>query len=526
MFMSNSDLSFIVSSMELALPSVFHLQDKLGKDRMWVSGLVAVGVALSSAAQSGGLLRWIYVWAVIEMAFCMLQKRRFKIVNERLEYYLDYKLVHIALERFLNLNEVMSIQEFLSGWFHNVPYAAIKRGNVEDFVSYGFYCRTMAQLPLKQKAHVEKFVRRIEQAWGVSFPEGRNHEIGFMAHLWEPLRVFPKPLIFHLVCEAVMLCCHGLLLAMGFKRMDCQGLTYWLRKPKVTRMTDGAYMPDSGSDADSDDGNPSLLKNIYRRGDSVSSFRRSEDAESSVLPSDRPLFFIHGVGFGLLPYIGFIWQILQACSSHPMLLLEVPHVSIRLNGVRATFVDSVAHTAACILWRHGYEDACFIAHSYGTFCASRICQLYRPIVHSLVLIDPVCFMTCYPHLLYNFVYKVPTLRETFLKGIPGLINGVRFFFSRDLTIAETFCRKFLWLELQLWPEDMPEKVLVVLAQDDDLVPAPLVATQLERHAPLTEVMHHPTAGHGGFLLDFPWQWDMVSRLKNMLQTSTDLKMCR
>jgi hypothetical protein len=75
---------------------------------------------------------------------------------------------------------------------------------------------------------------------------------------------------------------------------------------------------------------------------------------------------------------------MRACPSHPLLLLEVPHVSVRLKNVRATFVDNVAHTAACILWRHGYQDACFAAHSYGTFCASRICQLYRPIVHSLV----------------------------------------------------------------------------------------------------------------------------------------------
>jgi hypothetical protein len=70
-------------------------------------------------------------------------------VNERLDYYLDYKLVHRALERFLTLSDVMSIQNFLSGWFHNVPYELVKRGNVEDFVAYGFYCRTMDQLPLK-----------------------------------------------------------------------------------------------------------------------------------------------------------------------------------------------------------------------------------------------------------------------------------------------------------------------------------------------------------------------------------------
>ncbi len=53
-----------------------------------------------------------------------------------------------------------------------------------------------------------------------------------------------------------------------------------------------------------------------------------------------------------------------------------------------------------------------------------------------VLIDPVCFMTCYPHLLYNFVYKVPTLAESLFQGVPGIINGARYFFSRDLTIAE------------------------------------------------------------------------------------------
>jgi hypothetical protein len=77
MFMSNSDLSFILSSMELALPSVFHIQDKLGKERMWVSGLVAVGVALSSAVHSGGVLRWACLWMVLELAFCMVQRKRF-----------------------------------------------------------------------------------------------------------------------------------------------------------------------------------------------------------------------------------------------------------------------------------------------------------------------------------------------------------------------------------------------------------------------------------------------------------------
>ena len=52
-----------------------------------------------------------------------------------------------------------------------------------------------------------------------------------------------------------------------------------------------------------------------------------------------------------------------------------------------------------------------------------------------VLIDPVCFLTCYPQLLYNFVYKVPMLKET-LSSVTGLLSAARFLFSRDLIIAE------------------------------------------------------------------------------------------
>lgn len=112
-------------------------------------------------------------------------------------------------------------------------------------------------------------------------------------------------------CDVVLAASHELL-RKRFQAVGCssvlnssghdtgQGLTYWLRKPRAATTAGGAYIPDPGSDEDSDDGNSQGLRNIYRRGDSVSSFRRSEDAEALVLPSDRPLFFIHGVGFGLV----------------------------------------------------------------------------------------------------------------------------------------------------------------------------------------------------------------------------------
>ena len=84
-----------------------------------------------------------------------------------------------------------------------------------------------------------------------------------------------------------------------------------------------------------------------------------------------------------VPYLGLIQQTLWACPDSPMILLEAPHVGLTLQ-LRSRSVDDVAHAAAQILWRHTYEGACFVAHSYGTFCVSRICQLHRSLVHSVV----------------------------------------------------------------------------------------------------------------------------------------------
>ena len=35
--------------------------------------------------------------------------------------------------------------------------------------------------------------------------------------------------------------------------------------------------------------------------------------------------------------------------------------------------------------------------------------------------------------------------------------------------------------------------------------------------PTASVMYHPTAGHGGFLVDFPWQQQMVQGIKQLAE---------
>ncbi len=84
--------------------------------------------------------------------------------------------------------------------------------------------------------------------------------------------------------------------------------------------------------------------------------------------------------------------------------------------------------------------------------------------------------------------------------------------------VQTFCRKFCWHSLMLWPEDMPKATTISLSANDDLVPKDLVVAQLEASPLPVKVIVHPTAGHGGYLLDQQFQENLIQEVKSLVGT--------
>lgn len=83
---------------------------------------------------------------------------------------------------------------------------------------------------------------------------------------------------------------------------------------------------------------------------------------------------------------------------------------------------------------------------------------------------------------------------------------------QPIRLADPFGRS----ELQLWPQDLPRRALVVLSGEDDLVPSQLVLAQLKACGHPATVMHHPDLGHGGILLAPEFMAEFVARLRAML----------
>lgn len=71
-------------------------------------------------------------------------------------------------------------------------------------------------------------------------------------------------------------------------------------------------------------------------------------------------------------------------------------------------------------------------------------------------------------------------------------------------MAETFCRRFYWSELTLWPQQLPERSLLVLSGKDDLVAAELVE-KLCTAVGKGRLLCRRDGAHGDVLLRWQWQ---------------------
>ena len=72
-------------------------------------------------------------------------------------------------------------------------------------------------VPAQLRTQVHDYVDLVEQTYEMTFPPGRTEGLKFMGHLWEPLRVLPKPLALHLGCEFMRLATDGALWLQGFQ---------------------------------------------------------------------------------------------------------------------------------------------------------------------------------------------------------------------------------------------------------------------------------------------------------------------
>jgi len=115
----------------------------------------------------------------------------------------------------------------------------------------------------------------------------------------------------------------------------------------------------------------------------------------------HPIVFFHGIGCGLSAYVRFIYKLRKKNLNRPIILVELPFVSMRLVE-SVPKMHHVVSEISQLLKIHGYFKACFVGHSLGSVYCTWMVRQRSDLISSVVLMDPICFELHKSHLVRLF----------------------------------------------------------------------------------------------------------------------------
>ncbi|KAG2487353.1 hypothetical protein HYH03_014066 [Edaphochlamys debaryana] len=420
---------------------------------------------------------------------------------------------------------------YLSTWFCGADPRLIRRENIAELMAYGFWYTSSDQMRANgQGPLLESCVDALAETFNlVDLQPGRTPGLAAMHHLWEPLKASYRPLILYGITELVALLTRALLLAAGCR-------TWQDRASGMLVVASG--LPGPGAAGAGAGQAPPSPPRLLRRMPTWVGARAGGTAGGHVASTTSPVVLLHGVGLGLLPYINLVRCLLAA--GLPLLAVEYKHVAMRLCSVVPS-ADDISNAVVRLMGEQGVDQACLVAHSYGTFVASRLAQVHPKRLQSLALLDPggawagpgpgLGRVRCasgeqprvgpedqgvqgsrgmfLPHLLSSFFYRPP--RTTDLRS--WIEDNLVAFISKDLHCAAAMCRRFYWSDLNLWPQDLPGRTLVALAGRDQLMDVEAVLDFVRSYA--SKVLFNPHHSHAQMLGDPGWQQQIVADISAM-----------
>jgi hypothetical protein len=74
---------------------------------------------------------------------------RYGTINCQVDPPIVEQELEIVKQRFLTLSAIMSLEDFVRGWWMGATLDQLKRGNAESFVAYSMYCRRKDDLSIE-----------------------------------------------------------------------------------------------------------------------------------------------------------------------------------------------------------------------------------------------------------------------------------------------------------------------------------------------------------------------------------------
>lgn len=197
----------------------------------------------------------------------------------------------------------------------------------------------------------------------------------------------------------------------------------------------------------------------------------------------KPLIFIHGLGFGVLPYIHFL-RCLPKAHYRRLIIIEIPLIAgydVKLNcdshlmPTAERFSEGVSEI---IETASRSADADFIVHSFGCVLLTYISHYKPEIIGKSVYIDPICFCLNYQHGSMGPFGKGSTISK--IKNMITVTNKadfIRHFIIVSLNglhHVQLICNTSWYCEMNNFAANYLGKDVMVLSGSEDSVLDPYI----------------------------------------------------
>ena len=347
----------------------------------------------------------IVIYLYLEIAFFMFEQTRRHALAKRVNAPYISQVEKINLWKKCASN-VSSLSEWTSGWMYNIKPSEVTEKHHLKFAAWALF-----DVDLNESLDETSYPLIIECCKSIGAVKKDSSQINMhcrgnvRSFNIEPLYVIHKPLVF--MCIYYVIFVVGQMYALnirGFQFEISEGIGLWHRK-----------------------GN-----------------------------GNSPIFFWHGLGFGLIPYLRIIDGLTK--SQRPIIIYD-------LNFLTPKVTFETKHKLCILssingLKKYGYLSGTHVGHSFGTVIMRWIYTNRTDLVLNMVFISPVVFLYHYSDVTKNFIYQGQKWNASIIDRL----------IACDLNIQATLKRHTWWYENIMWAEDIIHPALVILSIHDQIVP--------------------------------------------------------
>ena len=436
-----------------------------------------------------------------------------------------YKLYLRILERieetclYINKPFYSGLERFLHGWFveceeqeekkdeisdnkvlnenskeYEYEVAAVYKEDIEELMAWAFFSKYVDDLEPWERIEMHKMHQYAEDK-NVLIKQGKKGNLRANSYSFQEMRPWYRPLFIYIFMSVIYWIGCIFLYNIGFRKyVTSTGLTYWYHPGYPTK---NALYPD-------------------------------KDQQKCL-----PILFFHGIAPGGLSlytpmiYFGFMKLFKMNFNRHqpPIFLFENPNISYQLQfdalDEKQT-VQGVMEALECNLPPR-YDKVSVIGHSFGSAQITWLLHGMPQYIGQLILLDPVSILLSEPDVLSNFFHNIKNVnnhyteqdRPQFHQTTKLQQTKIQYIASTEISIEYYLKTKFAWFNSELWLEDIPKdvNVLIFLSGQDCIVPTNKVRRYVDlKGLENVELFCWEECGHGDCVVGSRYWKEIFGRM--------------